>query len=80
MPHSAFARLFVKSHSPRIIRSVEAGEPYLVTRRNKPVARIVPCHESPVNRTQIGFDAKVRIFHALTDPALDQKDSRDFRP
>lgn len=61
----------LKNHSPRIIRSVEAGEPYLVTRRNKPVARILPCCESPVNRTQIGFDAKVRILGSLTEPALD---------
>ena len=61
----------LKTHSPRIIRSVEAGEPYLVTRRNKPVAQILPCREAPLNRTQVGFDVKVRILGSLTAPALD---------
>jgi len=60
----------LKAHSPRIIRSVEAGEPCLVTRRNKPVAQLLPCRESPLNRTQVGFDAKVRILGSLTEPAL----------
>ena len=55
----------LKSHSPRIIRSVEGGEPYLVTRRNRPVAQILPCRESSLNLTQVGFDVKVRI-HAHT--------------
>lgn len=64
----------LKAHSPRIIRSVEAGEPYLVTRRNKPVARILPCIESPVNRTRVGFDKKVRIVGNLTEPALDSEE------
>lgn len=61
----------LKAHSPRIIRSVEAGEPWLVTRRNKPVARILACQEAVANRTQVGFDARVRVFGSLTEPALD---------
>ena len=61
----------LKTHSPRIIRSVEAGESCVVTRRNKPVARILPCQESPKNRTKLGFDVKVRVMGSLTEPAMD---------
>ena len=68
----------LKSHSPRIIRSVEAGEPYLVTRRNKPVAQILPCRASPLNRTQVGFDEKVLILGSLTEPALDSGEWGDL--
>jgi prevent-host-death family protein len=68
----------LKSQSPRIIRLVEAGEPYLVTRRNKPVAQILPCRESPLNRTQAGFDAEVRILGSLTEPALDSTEWGDI--
>jgi len=68
----------LKTHSPRIIRSVEAGVPYLVTRRNKPVAQILPCRESPLNRTQVGFDSKVRIMGSLTEPALDSSEWGDL--
>ncbi|MFP4070306.1 MAG: type II toxin-antitoxin system Phd/YefM family antitoxin [Opitutales bacterium] len=68
----------LKAHSPRIIRSVEAGEPFLITRRNKPVAQILPCRTSPLNRTQVGFDAKVRILGSLTEPALDPDEWGDL--
>jgi prevent-host-death family protein len=68
----------LKNNSPRIIRSVEAGEPFLVTRRNKPVAQILPCRESLLNRTQVGFDAKVRILGSLTEPALDSAEWGDL--
>lgn len=68
----------LKAHSPRIIRSVEGGEAYLVTRRNKPVARILPCREAPLNRTQVGFDRGVRILGSLTEPALDSSEWGDL--
>ncbi len=69
---------YLKAHSPRIIRSVEAGEPYLVTRRNKPVAQILPCPDSVMNKTQVGFDPKVRILGSLTEPALDSHEWGDL--
>ena len=31
-----------RTHWSRIIREVEAGEVYIITRRGKPVARLVP--------------------------------------
>lgn len=68
----------LKTHSPRIIRSVEAGEPCLVTRRNKAVAQILPCRDSPVNRTRLGFDPGVRILGSLTEPALDASEWGDL--
>lgn len=68
----------LKTHSPRIIRSVEAGEPCIVTRRNKPVAQILPCRDSPVNRTRLGFDGKVRVLGPLTEPALDVSEWGDL--
>ena len=68
----------LKSHSPRIIRSVEAGEPYLVTRHNKPVAQILPYAQPPVNTTQLGFDTEVRIIGSLTEPALDSTEWGDL--
>lgn len=68
----------LKTHSPRIIRSVESGDVYVVTRRNKPVARILPCREAPLNRTQVGFDSRVRILGSLTEPALDSSDWGDL--
>lgn len=68
----------LKAHSPRIIRSVEAGKPCLVTRRNKPVAQILPCREYPENRTKLGFDAKVRVIGSLTEPALNASEWGDL--
>lgn len=68
----------LKTHSPRIIRAVEAGEPCLVTRRNKPVAQILPCRDCPENRTKLGFDAKVRVIGSLTEPALNASEWGDL--
>lgn len=68
----------LKTHSPRIIRAVEAGESCLVTRRNKPVAQILPCQDSPVNRTHLGFDTGVHILGSLTEPALDSGEWGDL--
>ena len=31
-----------KTHLPEILRDVERGEIYIVTRRGKPIARIIP--------------------------------------
>lgn len=68
----------LKAHSPKIIRLVEAGQPYVVTRRNKPVARILPCGPSKENGTRVGFDSKVRIFGSLTEPVLDSREWGDL--
>jgi prevent-host-death family protein len=41
---SAFA---AKTHLSRLLRSVEMGEQFLITRRGKPVARLVPADAGP---------------------------------
>lgn len=42
-----------------------------MTQRNKAVAQILPCQDSPVKRTRLGFDPGVRILGSLIEPALD---------
>lgn len=71
----------LKAHSPQIIRSVEAGEPCVVTRRNKPVARILPFEESSqndANRTHLGYDERVEVLGCITDPALEVSEWGDL--
>ncbi|MCR9143756.1 MAG: type II toxin-antitoxin system prevent-host-death family antitoxin [bacterium] len=41
---SAFA---AKTHLSRLLHSVEMGQQYLITRRGKPVARLVPADAGP---------------------------------
>lgn len=68
----------LKTHSPRIIRSVEAGESCLVTRRNKPVAQILPCNEPQLNQTKLGYDPTVSISGSLTEATLDAEEWGDL--
>ncbi len=37
-----------KTHLPRLLSEVEKGETITITRRGKPIARIVPAEEPPV--------------------------------
>ena len=37
-----------KTHRPRLLSEVEKGEIITITRRGKPIARIVPAEEPPV--------------------------------
>ena len=37
-----------KTHLPRLLSQVEKGETITITRRGKPIARIVPPEEQPV--------------------------------
>ena len=37
-----------KTHLPRLLCQVEKGEIIIITRRGKPIARIVPAEEQPV--------------------------------
>ena len=60
----------LKTSAPRVIREVEGGTPCFVTRRNRPVARIIPCGEIE-NQTHVGFDPQVKVHSDLTEPAFD---------
>jgi prevent-host-death family protein len=59
----------LKAQAPKIIRAVEEGEACLITRRNRPVARLTACGAKK-NRTRIGFDASVKVRGDITSPAL----------
>jgi prevent-host-death family protein len=37
-----------KTHLPRLLSQVEKGESIIITKRGKPIARIVPAEEHPV--------------------------------
>jgi prevent-host-death family protein len=37
-----------KTHLPRLLSQVEKGETITITRRGRPIARIVPAEEQPV--------------------------------
>jgi prevent-host-death family protein len=37
-----------KTHLPRLLSQVEKGETITITKRGKPIARIVPAEEQPV--------------------------------
>ena len=41
-----------KTHLPRILKQVEAGETFVVTRNGKPVARIAPVERARVKDAQ----------------------------
>ena len=67
----------IKTHAPRVIREVEAGEQYTITRRNRPVARLISCGTAK-NKTRPGFDPGVVIKGDLTEPSLDASEWGDL--
>lgn len=67
----------LKTHAPKILKSVQAGEPVVVTNRNKPVARLTS-YGGRTNRTRIGFDPGVKISGNLTEPVLDPAEGGDL--
>jgi len=40
-----------KTHLASLIRDVEEGQSFTITRRGKPVARLEPVHKAPAERT-----------------------------
>lgn len=69
----------LKAQAPHFVRRVESGESYVVTRHNKPVAKMVPLDTS-CNRTRPSFDEAVRICGDLTQPVLDASEWGDLSP
>jgi len=69
----------LKAQAPHFVRRVESGESYVVTRHNKPVAKMVPMDTS-CNRTRPNFDEAVRICGDLTQPVLDASEWGDLLP
>ncbi len=67
----------LKAQAPHFVRRVESGESYVVTRHNKPVAKMVPLDTS-CNRTRPSFDEAVRICGDLTQPVLDASEWGDL--
>lgn len=74
---NSFSVAELKTHAPRILRRVEQGESCLVTRHNRPVARLLPVVERR-NKTQPGFDPQVRFTGDLTEPVMDSSEWGDL--
>jgi prevent-host-death family protein len=51
-----------KTHLPRLLSQVEKGETITITKRRKPIARIVPAEEQPVR----DVSAVIREFRAYS--------------
>lgn len=70
----------LKAQAPRILREVESGETYTITRRNRPVGRVVHCEKPLENRTRLNFDPKVKILGSVTEPVLEAAEWGDLYP
>ena len=44
-----------KTHLSRLLREVAAGEPFIIARAGKPVARVVAADSPPSPKSRIGF-------------------------
>ena len=54
MPHiGAFE---AKTHLPRLLRRVQTGERFVITRHGRPVAELIPFRPSDPNRVQAAID------------------------
>jgi prevent-host-death family protein len=51
-----------KTHLPRLLSQVEKGETITITKRGKPIARIVPAEEQPAR----DIDGVIREFRAYS--------------
>ncbi len=52
-----------KTHLPRLLRRVQAGERFVITRHNHPIAELVPYRERDVARVQAAI-ADLKAFQA----------------
>lgn len=50
-----------KTHLPALLKEVERGREIVITRREKPIARIVPIQPPATNNRAVW--AKIRAFH-----------------
>ena len=56
-----------KTHLPRLLQRVEAGERFVITRHNRPVAELVPFRPRDIARVRSAIDAlkAFRETHSL---------------
>jgi len=69
-----------KTQLSRLIAAVEQGEEVIISRRDKPVARLVQAR-SPAAGSRVGFlsDQLPReVLDRLTDSSLDEEVAADF--
>jgi prevent-host-death family protein len=50
-----------KTHLPALLKQVERGKEIIITRREKPIARLVPVKPAPGNNREVW--AKILAFH-----------------
>jgi prevent-host-death family protein len=53
-----------KTHLPRLLSQVEKGESFIITKRGKPIARVIPAEEHP-GRDVLNI---IREFRAYSRP------------
>ncbi len=69
--------LDAKTHFSDYLARVEAGEEIIISRRNKPIAKLVPI-EQPKPKRQFGFDnGKIKITDGAFDP-IDKMSDADI--
>jgi prevent-host-death family protein len=66
----------LKAHLSEYRDAVETdGKAYIVSRRNVPIAKIVPSEKPAKNRTKIGWCAgQIKIHDDLTEPMIPLED------
>jgi prevent-host-death family protein len=63
-----------KTHFSRLLKEAEAGKEVIVTRGNKPVARIVPIEPAvQARRIPGGFESLAPIDETALDPLTDRE-------
>ena len=65
----------VKTKFPEILRQVEAGEVFVVIKRGKPVARIVPNHTVQQQKVE----SAIRELLAAKKPVLSSKKLNEYK-
>jgi prevent-host-death family protein len=70
MQLKAIGQRELRNDNAEIMRRVEAGEGFVVTRNNKPVAQLLPYREEAVSRPPLG-DVQV-LFGTLPSVDLDR--------
>ena len=59
-----------KTHLPRLLKRVQAGERFVITRHNRPVAELIPSRTHNAAKIRAAID-ELRAFqetHKLGDP------------
>lgn len=65
----------VKDHLSHFLALVAQGEEVAICKRNVPVAKLVPIHAKPVNRTVLGREpGSAQVRGDLTEPAIPASD------